>query len=393
VNQVLVVTQVALSLVLLIGAGLFVRTLRNLKVMDMGFNRENVVLFGLDSTERVDAVRRTSLYKELLTRIEALPGVQSATVYNFGLLSGNGWSDKFLAEGEVPRPDENLYCHGMWVGPKFFETLGIQLLSGYELNAQNARPAGETNVSRRIAVINETLAQRYFPGIDPVGKRIYAYASPEKKFEIIGVVKDTKYRSLRLEAPPTLYVPFFQESRSSSAIFAFRTVGDSRPVMASLRTVVTEIDSAASVHSVRTMDDVVDASVRQERVLAQLGSFLSVLALALACLGLYGVLSFAVVQRTREIGVRIAVGAQKWDVLSLVVRQGLKFVLLGSFFGIVGAIRAARLISSLLYGITPTDPVTFVGVSLLLIVVAVLASWIPAWRATRVDPMVALRYE
>ena len=393
-NQALVVTQVALSLVLLIGAGLFVRTLRNLKGMDMGFNRENVVLFSLESAERVDAARRAVLYKELLTRLETSPGVRSASVYNFGLLSGNGWTDKFVAEGQVAGADEDLFCHGMWIGPGFFETLGITLVSGRDFNPQDEPTVGATNASsRRVVIINETLARRYFPGIDPLGKRIYSPGTPDKKFEIVGIVKDTKYRSLRLDAPPTLYVPFFQEAKSSSAIFAFRTVGDSRPAMASLRTLVTEIDPAVRVHSVRTMDNVVDASVRQERVLAQLGSFFSMFALALACLGLYGVLSFAVVQRTREIGVRIAVGAQSWDVLSLVVRQGLKLVFFGSVLGIVGALVATRLVSSFLYGVTTTDPVTFVGVSLLLIVVAVLASYIPARRATKVDPMVALRYE
>ena len=394
VNQALVVTQVALSLVLLIGAGLFVRTLRNLKVMDMGFNRENVVLFSLDFTERLDAARRTALYKELLTRLETLPGLRSASVYNFGLLSGNNWTDKFLAEGQVAGADEDLSCHGMCAGPRFFETLGITLISGRDFNVQDETPAGATNAAaRRSAVINETLARRYFPGVDPLGKRIYSPRNPEKKYEIVGVVKDTKYRSLRQDPPPTLYVPFFHEAMSSGVIFALRTPQESRIALASLQNLVAELDRTARVRTARTMEDVVGDAMHQERVVAQLGSLFSVFAVALACLGLYGVLSFAVVQRTREIGIRIAVGAQKWDVLSLVVKQGFKLGLLGSVLGIVGALVTTRFVSSLLYGVTATDPVTFVGVSLLLIVVAVLASWIPAWRATRVDPMVALRYE
>jgi predicted permease len=393
-SQALVVTQVALCLVLLIGAGLFVRTLRNLQDMDMGFNRENLVQFSLDFTERLDGVRRTALYKELLARLETLPGVQSASVYNFGLLSGNSWTQRFLAEGQVASPDENLECHGMWAGPRFFETLGMKLISGRDFNAQDELPGGMTNLTApRIAVINETMARRSFAGVDPLGRRIYSPNNPEKKLEIVGVVKDAKYRSLRQDAPPTIYVPFFQEATSSGAIFALRITGDTRAAMASLQNTVTEIDSAARVRSVKAMNDVVNNSVHRERMVAQLGSFFSLFALALACLGLYGVLSFAVVQRTREIGVRVALGARRRSILSLVIGQGVRLVLIGVLLGIGGALAATRLVSSLLFGVTATDPLTFIGVSFLLVIIAVLASWLPARQATKVDPMIALRYE
>jgi predicted permease len=242
-------------------------------------------------------------------------------------------------------------------------------------------------------VINQAMARRYFGDANPVGRRFYFVHQPEKKFEIVGVVPDAKYRSLREPARPTYYVPFFQEDRGSWATLALRTRVDPRATMAGLAGVVREVDPSVRVRDVRTMNDVVDGSVHQERLIAQLGGFFSVFALALACLGLYGVLSFAVVQRTREIGVRVALGAQRREVLSLVVGKGLKLVLIGSVLGLAGALAATRLVSSLLYGVAPTDPMTFAGVALLLVAVAVLASWIPARRASKVDPMEALRYE
>jgi predicted permease len=319
--------------------------------------------------------------------------VQAASLYGFGLLSGNGWSDRFVAEGYTAAPDEDLICHGMWVGPRFFETLGIKVLSGRDFSAQDERLAGATNVTApRVAVINETMAKRYFGNESPLGRRFYPPRQPERKFEIVGVVKDAKYRSLRQEAPPTFYVPFFQDPSQGMTV-ALKTKGDVRAMMASLQNVVSEMFSGVRVRNLKTMEDVVNASVHQERVVAQLGSFFSLFGLALACLGLYGVLSFAVVQRTREIGVRVALGAQRRNILVLVISQGVRLALVGAVLGIGGAFAATRLISSLLFGVTATDPVTFIGVSCLLVFVAVLASWLPARRATNVDPMEALRYE
>ncbi|PYL00091.1 MAG: hypothetical protein DME19_06325 [Verrucomicrobia bacterium] len=394
-NEALVVTQVALSLVLLVGSGLFIRTLRNLKGVDMGFNRENVVQFDIDFVQRIEPKQRTALYKELLSRLEALPGVQAASLYGFGLLSGNGWSDRVLTEGYVATPGEDLTCKGMWVGPKFFETLGIKILSGRDFTLQDDRAAGVTNVTTpQVAVINEAMARRYFGDAIPLGGRFYFPGRPERKFEIVGVVKDTKYDSLRRESPPTFYVPFFQDSGQGMTV-AVRGGGNLRGTgtMASFQNVVSEVFAAARVRNLKTMDDVVNASVHQERVVAQLGGFFSIFALMLACLGLYGVLSFAVVQRTRELGVRVALGAQKRNILSLVVGQGVKLALTGTAVGIAGALVATRLVSSLLFGVTAADPLTFLGVSLLLLLVAVLASWLPAGRATKIDPMEALRCE
>jgi len=394
-SQALVVTQVALSLVLLVGAGLFLRTLRNLKSMDMGFNRENVVQFDIDFVQRIEPRQRTVLYQELLTRLEALPGVQAASLYSFGLLSGNGWSDRVLSEGYVATPGEDLVCQGMWVGPKFFETFGIRILLGRDFSLEDDRTAAVTNGNApQVAVINELMARRYFGDAIPLGKRFYLPGRPERKFEIVGVVKDAKYHSLRRESPPTFYVPFFQDAGQGMTL-AVKGRGDlsATATTASLQKVVGEVFAAARVLNVKTLDEVVNASVHQERVVAQLGGFFSLFALALACLGLYGVLSFAVVQRTREIGVRVALGAQRRDVASLVIGNGLKLVLIGSVFGLPGALAATRLVSNLLYGVTPTDSVTVGCVELLFVVVGILASWLPARRATKINPIEALRCE
>jgi putative ABC transport system permease protein len=360
--------------------------------MDMGFNRENVVQFDIDFVQRIESKQRTLLYKELLPRLETPPGVQAASLYGFGLLGGNSYSDRVVPEGHVPTPEENLICQGMWIGPKFFETLGIKVLSGREFAPQDERAAGTNVTTPRVAVINETLAKRNFGDVNPLGRRFYFFGRPERTWEIVGVVKDAKYRSLRDEAPPTFYLPFFQDPNQGMTV-ALRTKGELRATMASLQRVVSETFNGVRVRNLKTMEEVVNASVHQERVVAQLGGFFSIFALALACLGLYGVLSFAVVQRTREIGVRVALGAQRRNILSLVVGQGVRLAVVGAVLGIAGAFAATRLVSSLLFGVTATDPVTFAGVSLLLVMVAVLASWLPARRATKVDPMEALRYE
>ena len=391
--QALVVAQVGLSLVLLVGAGLFVRTLRHLKGLDAGFNRENVILFNIDFADRPEAARWTTFYRELLARLEALPGVRAASLFNFGFLSGNSWTDRVLAEGYQAEPGENLECAGALVGPRFFETFGMTFLSGREFGPQDQSPLASTNAAPRTAVVNQAMAYRYFGGANPLGKRFYFAHQPEKKFEIVGVVPDAKYRSLREVTPPTCYLPFFQEDRDSWATFALRTSADARATMANLASAVGELDRTVRVRDVRTMNDVVNGALRQERVIAQLGGCFSLFALALACLGLYGVLSFAVVQRTREIGVRVALGAQRREVLALVIGKGLKLALVGSLIGLAGALAATRLLSSLLYGVTPTDPVTFAGVALLFIGVALVACYVPARRAIRVDPMVALRCE
>ena len=244
-------------------------------------------------------------------------------------------------------------------------------------------------------MINQTLAKRYFGNANPLGRHFHFGDKLEPNYEIIGVVKDVKYRSLRDPTPPTFYLSSLQEPGDSDEgmTFTVRTAASAGALAGSIRSVLNEVDQTVQMRDLRMMNDVINGSIHRERVLAQLVGFFSVLALALACLGLYGVLSLAVVQRTREIGVRVALGARRTDLLSLVIGKGLKLVLCGSVIGLVGALAATRLVSSLLYGVSAADPLTFAGVSLLLVSIAVLASWLPARRATKVDPMEALRYD
>jgi predicted permease len=390
-NQALVVVQVALSLVLLVGAGLFVRTLVKLKGTDAGFNRENVVMFDLDFTKRLDGARVATLNKELLARLETLPGVTAASMSDTFLLgqSPRGW--RIIVEGNAARPGGAPSCHFFMVSHLFFETTGTPLVSGRLFGPQDERSIGSSNAEApQAAVINQAMVRRYFGDANPLGRRFYSIFQPEQKYEIVGVVKDMRYKSLREPSSPTFYV---LENPGYGATFALRTMSDSSALAPSFRQVVGELDSTVRVRDVRSLDEVVNTSLHQERVVAQLGSFFSLFALALACLGLYGVLSFSVVQRTREIGVRIALGAQRKDVLALVVCQGLKLAVLGLALGFVAALVVTRFVKSLLYGVTTTDPVTFVGVSLLLLLVAGLASWLPARRATKLDPMTVLRHE
>jgi predicted permease len=392
-NQALVISQVALAIVLLVGAGLFVRTLRNLKRTDMGFARENVVHLRIDLASRLESPRRAAFIKEFLARLEPMPGVRAASLYQHGMLGGSTWGTKIVAEGSGPSDASSPSCSGMWVGPKIVETLGMTLVAGRDFGRQDERPFEATNTAPRAAIINQTMANQLFAEVNPLGKRFHFPATPEIKMEIIGVVKDAKYSSLRWDSPSTFYLPYVQDADVKGLTFVVRTIQDKAALAGNLAAVLKDTHPAARLRDVRTMEEVVDASVHEERTVAQLGGFFSLFALMLACLGIYGVLSFTVVQRTREIGVRVALGARKWDVLSLIVGKGVKLALAGCVVGLVAGAGASRLIASQLFGVTPHDPVTLVGVTLLLLLVAVAASGLPAWRASRVDPMHALRHE
>jgi predicted permease len=394
VNQTLVIAQVALSLVLLIGAGLFVRTLENLNRADLGFNRENVMLFDVEFTKRLDPAQGGSFLKEVLTRLEASPGVHSASLSSYYLASGGVWTEEVVPEGYLTRGGENLSSHLLGVGPRFFETLGTPVLSGRDFNPQDERPARSPGTdTARAAIINQAAARRYFADADPLGRQFQFRGQPGSPYEIVGVVKDVRHLTLREPAGPTVYLFSSQQPSDLGFTLVLRTEAGAGGMVSAIRGIVREIDPTVQVRNPRAMNALVKEALHRERVLAQLGGFFSLFAMALACLGIYGLLSLAVVQRTREIGVRVALGAQRSDVLWLVIRRGLKLALIGSAIGLIGAFGATRLVSGLLYGVTSTDPVTFSIVALALMVVALLASWLPALRAAKVDPMVALRHE
>ena len=408
-NKILVITQVALSLLLLVGAGLFVRSLQKLRTVDTGFDRENLVQFNIDPGGRLDATRRLSLYKEALERLEALPGVRSASLLSFPLLSGSSITNRIAVPGRASQADEDAVCHQLWVGPKFLETMGIPLLLGRDFTAQDERRPDQLRtdgvkdstqiaapaVAPLFAVINQSMARHFFPNEDPIGKR-FTYdegSAKERPFQVIGVVKDAKYETLREPARKTFYVPYFQQPNNNDQTFQLRVFGDLSGLGAALEHAVQQIDSKLHVVGLQTMNNLVDRSLIQERFIAQIAGFFSLVALLLAGVGLYGIMSHTVTSRTNEIGIRMALGAQRSRVVWMVLRETMLLVAIGSVIGLGATIPTTRLIESLLFGLTPTDPATMAFGALMLLAVAAVASYLPARRASNVDPMAALRYE
>jgi predicted permease len=408
-NKALIVGQVALSLFLLIGAGLFVRTIQNLKSIDTGFNRENLLQFVISTGKDYGVAQRANLYKQVLVRLEALPGAHSASLSNFPLLDGSRISNKVTVPGYMSQTEEDAVCNQLQVGPKFFETMGMTLLSGRDFSLQdeqNSRPEAtnqsdvraaksETPNALLYAVINQAMARHFFPGEDPVGKRFaYEGGSPkDRSFEVIGVVTDAKYQTLREQMPKTFYVSYFQKPANHDMTIQLRTIKDPGNLSASIKRVVQEIDPKLQVTGLQTMNDIVDESIAQERFIAQLASFFSLFALLLVCIGLYGIMSYAVTRRTNEIGIRMALGAQSLNIVRMVMSEAMTMVLLGLALGLAAALATTRLISSMLFGLTPTDPLTILAAVMLMMAIAAVAGYLPARRASRVDPMVALRYE
>ncbi len=401
-NKALVVSQVAASCCLLIGAGLFVRTVQKLRTLDTGINRENLLTFGLDLGKGYgyDA-RRANLYREVLRRVENLPGVRSACSDSINSLSEQGeanWGPRHVVpEDRDLNVEEGLEVQGTAVTLRYFETMGIPLLRGRNFGRQDepVAPAGQTSPSPRAAIIDETTARKLFGDENPVGRFLRADRS-YPPLHVIGVVRDVVHKRLRDGTRVSIYgLPSLQETNRRYVLSRFhvRTFGDPLGVAGAIRQVVRELDPKVEVIGLRTMDDVLNDQLFQERSLSSLVGFFSLLALALAYLGLYGTLSYGVVRRTREIGVRMALGAQEHDVLSAVIRQGMMLTLIGCGLGTILAAALTRLVSSLLYGVTPTDPLTFAATVLLLVAVAFISCWLPARRAAKIDPMVALRYE
>jgi predicted permease len=398
-NKALVVAQIALSCCLLIGAGLFARTLQKLKGLDVGFNRENLTVFDLELGKDYDDARWVNLRQELLRRLEGMPGAVSATFSNIQSLGGAegswGGPPKIAATGSGSSAEEGLEIRGTAVGPRYFETMGIPLRRGRTFTAQDeelAAQAAQTKPATRTVILDETSARRLFGAEDPVGRVLRPIGSFWPPMEVIGVVKDVIHKNLR--KGPRISIYALETRRWAGLTFFYvRTLGDPLSAAVGIRRIIRELDPKVEVAGLRTVNELVDDQVLQERTISHLAGFFSLSALALACLGLYGILSYNVVRRTREMGIRMALGAQRRNVICVVLRQGMALTLLGCAAGTLLAIILTRVVSSLLYGVTPTDPVTFILTALLLSAVAFVSCWLPARRAARIDPMVALRYE
>ncbi len=380
-GSALVVAQVTLSMLVLAGAGLLVRTLVNLKSIDPGFEARNLLLVGIDLKENEYSEQQTeNLYRELQSRFSLLPSVTSVSYSSSVLLAGSLWSGDTSLEGQKERVTRNMLA----VGPRFFDTMSIPLLAGRTFTP------GDFESTYKVTIVNRAFVSRYLENRSPLGLHMGGSGSKEDPGEeIIGVVGDAKYDDLKKEIEPTAYIPF----KRGGANFEVRTAATPEALIPAARGIISQLDSHLPAPDFKTQTEQIDRSLFRERLVAHLSSFFGLLALALACVGLYGLLSYEVTRRTREIGIRTALGAQQRDVLRLVVGQGIAVAVIGAVAGIVGAFGLTRYLQSLLYGVRPTDPATFAGVAILLTVVSLVACYIPARRAARVDPMVALRYE
>jgi len=389
--RVLVVSQVALSLLLLVCAGLLVRTLQNLAKQDFGFNAEQVLEVGIDPhTAGYQQNQLNPLYHALLERVNALPGVQMASLSLYSPMSGDGWGGQISVQGYFPPPNQAADCQWVWVGPHYAETEGMTLLLGRDIGP------GDTKGAPQVAVVNESFAQHYLAKQNPIGRR-FSMNVPAKTYEveIVGVVKDFKFDSPWQEYSPMALLPLAQTEGPASyaANIELRTSADPTSIAGTVRRAVQDVDKNLPVTSIRTLREQVSESLNREDMIARLSSFFGFLALGLACVGLYGLLAYQVTRRTNEIGIRMALGASQKQVLWIVLRESLALLGAGIAGGLLMAFAATRFISSQLYGVKATDPLTITAATVVLAAVAVLAGYIPARRATKVDPMTALRYE
>ncbi|HJQ32693.1 MAG TPA: ABC transporter permease [Pyrinomonadaceae bacterium] len=393
VRSALVVAEIALSLVLLIGAGLLLRSFFRLQAVNPGFNPEGVLAMQLDLTgpNYQKGAQAISFNDQLLERVRALPGVESAATASAVPVAPDAAFSRlaFAVEGQAPDPANRNVAFYNAVSPDYFRTMQIPVLRGRVFDEHDVRNAPG------VAIVNETLARKYFPGSDPLGRRITLNDVETKEEDwatIVAVVRDTKPRELSGEPAAELYMPYSQQPEPGRVLMV-RTTERADAVAAAVRREVLAIDRGLPVYGVRTLPAVMSEAVAAPRFRTYLLGVFAVLALVLALVGIYGVMSYAVTQRTHEFGVRVALGAQTRDVLRLVVGQGTALALAGVLIGLAASFALTRVMSGLLYGVTPTDPLTFAFISLLLVAVALLACLVPARRAAKVDPLVALRYE
>ena len=382
----LVVVQVGLSLCALITAGLFVRSLQKAQNVNPGFNAENVVLMAFNlGREGYNEAQGRNFHRLIIERLSAVPGVTNATIARDRPFGG-GFQRSVFIEGQEPPPGgRGVLVQTNNIGLNFFQTLGISLLRGREFAETDNQTAP------KVMIINEAMASRFWPDQNPVGKRLKLFGDQDFR-EVVGLVADSKYNSLTELRRPFMYIPLQQEYVPQVNVHV-RTSSDAAGLAAALRQEVQQIDPSLPIQNMQTLSERIENSLGGERSQATLHASGGILALILAAIGLYGVMSYSVAQRTREIGIRMALGAGRGNVMGMVLRQGVTLVSAGVILGLGAAFWITRYVASLLFGISAIDPITFAGTSAILVVVALLASYVPARRATKVDPIIALRYE
>ncbi len=393
-SRILLIVQVAVSLVLLVGAGLFLRTVQNLRHVDVGFNPNQLVLFRVNpQLNRYDEARTFALYADIMDRLRSTPGVRAVALSQPALLSGSINGSVIFVQGRTYQRGwrnsvDDVSINRVVVSPSFFETLEMPVTAGREFSPRDDKGAP------RVAMINDAAARKYFPNQNPIGQRFGPSPEDSGRLEIVGIVRDAKYDDLREPAPPTMYVPYLQNPGSvSSAMFEVRAAGDPAAAISSIRDITRRIDPNLPLTNVSTQIEQVELRFGQEKVFAQACTLFGALALLLASIGLFGLMSYNVGRRTNEIGIRMALGAQRQDVLRLVMGESLWMVLVGVAIGLAIALASSRFVASLLFGVTAADAATLVGVTLLMMMVSALAGFLPARRASRIDPLVALHEE
>lgn len=390
-GRILLVVQVAISLVLLVGAGLFLRTLSNLRHVDVGFNPQNLVLFRVNpGLNRYDEAKMAALYRDMLDRLSAVPGVRGVAMSQPALLSGSVNSTSFYVQGRTYAPgrpqDDSRSVNRLVISPNFFDVMGIPIVLGRALTERDDAKAP------KVAVINEAAARKFFPGENPIGRRFGSSVETSGQIEIVGVLRDAKYDSVRDMPPATMYVSYPQ-TRLTGSVFELRTAAAPSSVMGAVRDTVRQIDPNLPVTDVSTQIEQVEKRFAQEKLFAQAYSLFGGLSLLVAAVGLFGLMSYNVSRRTNEIGIRMALGAQRQDVLRLVLSESMVLVGIGIVAGLAIAIGASRFVQAQLYGTPPNDPISIATALAVMLGVAMLAGFLPARRASKVDPMIALRYE
>jgi predicted permease len=385
----LLVAQIAISVVLVIGAGLFLRTVDNLQRVDVGFNAGNLVIFRLNpELNGYDADRIEALYQQMTQRLRAVPGVLDVTLSDLALLSGGVSTTDLYRPGDARDDSADRGIHRLRIAPNFFEVMGIPLLSGRALTDRDVDGAP------RVAVLNEAAVRKFFRDGNPLGASFGSSPEDANELQIVGVVRDAKYESVREAAPPTMYVPYRQaQGPSRGMAFEVRTAGDASQATAAVRAAVRDVDATVPMRNVTTQLDAIATRFAQEQLFARASAAFGGLALLVAAIGLFGLMSYSVARRTSEIGIRMALGADRGAVVVMIMRESLVLVAAGVVIGLAAALGAGRLIASQLFGVTPFDATTFAVAVLVMSVVSAVAGYWPARRASHVDPIEALQYE